>query len=189
MKEFFAGGIYKMIITDKEDPSAINSVSGFLKSSAQIWIGYLKVGLFSAVVYGLALFLGLIFGQFLGGLGVFFRLALPVLFIFLGSTYLQILRIHMASSMDNALKKALGETREIISGALLRIIIGNGSVTLAAFMAILIFWFMLKAVKSSEWSVILMIITIIIQQIMVLIVCLAQALRINFNYSIIKKGE
>lgn len=189
MKEFFAGGIYKLIITEKEDPDAIVTISDFLKSSSQTWIGFLKVGLFSAVIYGLALFLGLIFGGFLGRFGGFFRVALPAFFLFLGSTYLQILRIHIASSMDNSLKAALSETRERISGTLLRIIIGNASVTLAAFMAVLIFWFILKALKSSEWSVILTVISIIVQQVTVFIVCLAQALKINFNYSVIKKGE
>jgi hypothetical protein len=54
---------------------------------------------------------------------------------------------------------------------------------------VLIFWFILKAIKSSDWSLVLMIITIIIQQIMVFTICLAQSLRINFNYSVIKKGE
>jgi hypothetical protein len=189
MKTFFAGGIYRLIICDKDDPSAIKTVSDFLKNSSQIWPGFLKTGLFSVLIYGLALFLGLVFGDFLGRFWSFLRLALPALFLFLGSIYLQILKIHIAWSMDNSLKTALRETRERISGVLLRIIMGNASVALAAFVMILIFWFILKAIKSSDWSVILMIFTIVIQQIMVFTICLAQTLRINFNYSVIKKGE
>ena len=95
----------------------------------------------------------------------------------------------MAFTFDNSLKTALRETRERIAGALLRIIIGNVSVGLAAFLVVLILWFVLKAIKSSEWSVILMILAILVQQMMALAICLAQALRINFNFSVIKKGE
>jgi hypothetical protein len=123
LKTFFAGGIYRLIIFDKDDPSAIKTVSDFLKSSSQIWTGFLKTGLFAVLIYGLALFLGLVFGDFLGRFWSFLKLALPGLFLFLGSTYLQILKIHIASSSDNSLKTALRETRERISGVLLRIII------------------------------------------------------------------
>lgn len=189
MKTFFGGGIYRLIIIDKDDPSAIKTVSDFLRGCSQIWIGFLKVGLFSAVIYGLALFLGLVFGDFLGRFWGLLRILLPALFLFLGSIYLQILKIHIASATDNSLKTALRETRERISGSLLRIIIGNGSVTLAALVIVLILWFILKALKSSDWGVIVMIVTIIVQQIIVFTVCLAQSLRINFNYSVIKKGD
>jgi len=189
LKAFFAGGIYRLIIIDRQHSAAIRTTSDFLKSSTQIWIGFLKTGLFSVVIYGLALFLGLVFGDFLGRFWGFLRLALPALFFFLGSTYLQILKVHIASTTDNSLKAALTETRERISGALLRIIIGNGSVTLAAFVVVVILWIILKALKSSDWSVMLMIVTIIVQQIMVFAICLAQSLRINFNYSVIRKGD
>jgi len=189
IKSFFIGGIYRLIIIDRQDPDSIRSGSDFLKISSQLWTGFLKVEIFSGVIYVLAVFLGLVFGGFLGRFWSFLRLASPALFIFLGSTYLQILKIHIAFTFDNSLKAALGETRERIAGALPRIIIGNASVAIAALLVVLILWFVLKAIKSSEWSVILMILAILVQQMMVLAVCLAQALRINFNFSVVKKGE
>lgn len=189
IKSFFIGGIYRLIIIDRQGSDSIKTSSDFLRVSSQLWTGILKVEIFSGVIYILAVFLGLVFGGFLGRFWGFLRLALPALFIFLGSTYLQILRVHMAFTFDNSLKNALRETRERISGALLRIIIGNASVSLAALLAVLILWFVLKAIKSSEWGLILMILAILVQQMMVLVVCLAQALRINFNFSVIKKGE
>jgi len=189
MKSFFIGGIYRLIIIERQDSNSIKTASDFLKISSQLWAGFLKAELFSVAIYGLAIFLGLVFGDFLGRLWGFLRLASPALFIFLGSTYLQILKVHMAFALDNSLKAALRETRERIAGALVRIIIGNASVFLAAVLILKILWFVLKAIKSSEWSVVLMILAILVQQMMALVVCLAQALRINFNFSVIKKGE
>jgi len=188
VKSYFAGGIYRLLIFGRDDPSSVKSAGDFLKSSSEIWIGFLKVGMFAILIYGLALFLGIIFGNFFGRFGGFIKFVIIALFLLLGSTYLQILKIYIASTSDISLKAALKDTRERISKAFMRILIGNISVSLAVFAAVLILWFILKVLKSSEWSVILMILTIIVQQLMVLSVCLGQSLRINFNYSIIKKG-
>lgn len=188
IKSYFAGGIYRLLIFSGEDTSAIKSANDFLKSCSEIWIGFIKVGILAVFIYGLALFLGMIFGDFFGRFSGFLKFVIIALFLLLGSTYIQILRIYIASSSDISLKAAMKETRGKISKAFMRILIGNISVSVAAFAAVLILWFILKALKSSEWNVILMILTIVVQQIMVFAVCLGQSLRINFNYSIIKEG-
>ncbi|UCE67690.1 MAG: hypothetical protein JSU85_06700 [Candidatus Zixiibacteriota bacterium] len=188
IKSFFTGGIYRLIIYGRQNPLIIKTAKDFLKSSSEIWIGFLKVGIFGVLIYGLALFLGMIFGDFFGRFSGFLKFVIIALFLLLGSTYLQILKIYIASTSDISLKAAMKETRGKISKAFMRILIGNISVSAAAFAAVLILWFILKALKSSEWSVILMILTIAVQQLMVFAVCLGQSLRINFNYSVIKEG-
>jgi hypothetical protein len=76
----------------------------------------------------------------------------------------------------------------MISGSFGRLFVGNLSVSLAAFIAVMIIWFILKAVKSADWNIFIMALAIIIQQVMIFTVCLGQSIRINFNYSVIKKG-
>ncbi|UCC79825.1 MAG: hypothetical protein JSW64_00290 [Candidatus Zixiibacteriota bacterium] len=189
VKSLFAGGIYRLIIFERQNPSFIGSAKDFLRSSSEIWIGFIKVGLFAVLVYGLVIFLGTVFGGFFGRFSDFLRTVIIALFLILGSTYLQILRIHMASTSDTSLRAALTETRGKISGGFLRILMGNISVSVVAFAAVFILWLILKALKSADWSVIIMILTIVVQQLLVFTVCLGQSLRINFNYSVIKRGE
>jgi hypothetical protein len=189
LKSYFTGGIYRLIIFQKEEPESIGSGRDFLRKSSEIWTGFIKVGLFAIPVYVLAFFLSSIFGGFAGKFSGFLRIIVFVLIFLAGSTYLQILRLHISSTSDTSLKAALAETRDAISKGLLRIFIGNVSVSIVVFVGALIFWFILKALKSTNWNIIIMILTILVQQIMVLTVCLGQTLRINFNYSVIKKGE
>jgi|GEM_PF-3399606 len=189
VKSFFSGGIYRLLILEEEDRRSIKSAGDFLKGSSEIWIGFLKVGIFAVLVYGLALFLGMIFGEFFGRLVGFLKIVIIALFLLLASSYLQILKIHIASSSDISLGTAIKETRGKISKGFMRILTGNISVSLVAFVVVLILWFILRALKSADWSIIIMIPTIVVQQLMVFTVCLGQSLRINFNYSIVKKGE
>jgi hypothetical protein len=188
IQSYFTGGIYRLLILERDHPDSIKSAGDLLKSSAEVWIGFIKVGLFALAVYGLAIFLGLVFGGFFGRFGSFLRIVILALFLLLASTYLQILKIHMASTSGNSLKAALGETRIMISGSFGRLFVGNLSVSLAAFIAVMIIWFILKAVKSADWNIFIMALAIIIQQVMIFTVCLGQSIRINFNYSVIKKG-
>jgi hypothetical protein len=187
-KSFFSGGVYRLLILEEGDRRFIKSAGDFLKGSSEIWIGFIKVGIFAVLIHGLCLFLGITFGEFFGRLSGFLRIVIIALFLLLGSTYIQILKIHMASSSDISLKAAMKETRGKISQGFMRILIGNISVSLVAFVVVLVFWFILKVLKSAEWNAIIMILTIVVQQLMVFTVCLGQSLRINFNYSIIKKG-
>ncbi len=189
IKSLFKGGIYRLIIFERQNPSVIRSAKDFLRSSSEIWIGFIKVGLFAVLVYALAIFLGTVFGGFFGRFSNFLRTVIIALFFLLGSTYLQILKIYMASTSDTSLKAALRETRGKISDGFLRILIGNISVSVVAFVIVLVLWFILKALKSSDWNIIIMILSIVVQQLLVFTVCLGQSLRINFNYSIIKKGD
>ena len=188
ISSFFSGGIYRLLILERGSPESIGSGRDLLRRSAEIWTGFIKAGLFALGVYVIAIFLGMVFGGFFGRFGPFLRIVIMAIFLLLASTYLQILRIHIASTSDTSLKAALTETKEMISGAFGRLFVGNLSVSLAAFVAVMILWFVLKAVKSADWSINIMILAIILQQLMVFIVCLGQSIRINFNYSVIKKG-
>lgn len=188
-KSLFMGGIYRIIIFERQSPPSTRSVKDFLRSSSEIWTGFIKVGLFAVLVYALAIFLGAVFGGFIGRFSGFLKVVIIALFLLLGSTYLQILRIYIASTSNTSLRAALMETRGKISDGFLRILMGNLSVSLVAFVAVLVLWFILKALKSSDWSVIIMILTIAVQQLLVFVICLGQSLRINFNYSVIKKGD
>lgn len=188
-KSLFTGGIYRIIIFGRQNPSFIRSAKDFLRSSSEIWTGFIKVGLFAVLVYALAVFLGAVFGGFIGRFSGFLKTVIIALFLLLGSTYLQILRIYMASTSNTSLRAALMETRGKISEGFLRILMGNLSVSLVAFVAVLVLWFILKALRSSDWSIFIMILTIAVQQLLVFVICLGQSLRINFNYSVIKKGD
>ncbi len=189
LKSFFAAGIYRIIILQQGEEGSISSLKQFVKKSAEIWTGFLKAGIFGLVVYGLALFLGMIFGNIAGRFGMFFRLAVIASFLLLGSTYIQIIKIYIASTSDTSLKNAIKSTKEKIAGSLLRIVIGNFSVAGAAFGAVLLLWFILRTIKGGEWSLIYMVLAIIIQQLIILAICFGQSLRINFNYSFIKRGD
>ena len=188
-KTLFAGGIYSLILFEKKNDNSIKSSGEFMGYSTITWTGFLKVGLFAIIVYTIAFFIGSMFGDFVGRFSGFLKVVIIALFLLMGSTYLQILRIHIVASSDNSLRRAMAGTKEAISKGFLRLIMGNVSVSIVVFILVMVMWFILRALKSSEWNVIIMIFTIIVQQLMVFTICLGQSLRINFNYSVIKKGE
>lgn len=189
LKSFFTAGIYKLIIFRRGETGSINSLKDFIKRSAEIWTGFLKAGLFGFFIFGFSLVLGMIFGDLLGMLGTFFKAAIIAAFLLLGSTYIQIIKIYMAATSDTSLKNAIKNTKEKISSSLIRIVIGNISVVLAALVIFFILWFMLRFIKSNDWSLIYLALAIIVQQLMIFVICFCQSLRINFNYSFLRKGE
>jgi hypothetical protein len=153
------------------------------------WIGFLKVGLFAVPVYALALFIGSAFGAFLGKLSMVLRIAAFSVFLLMASAYLQILKIQIINESDNSLKSAIKDTKQLIADKFLRIILGNISVMGVAFIIILIFWLILKFIKGQDWNIIYTVIIMLIQQAIILIICFAQVIRINFNSSILEKGD
>ena len=47
---------------------------------------------------------------------------------------------------------------------------------------------LIAALRAGPWGAARATVTIILEQLIVLVICLMQAVRINFNHSIIKKG-
>ena len=93
----------------------------------------MKIGLFAVIVYTISIFVGMMFGNFLGRFSDFLKTVTVALFLLLGSTYIQILKIHVASTSETSLRAAMRETKEAISKGFLRILMGNISVSLVAF--------------------------------------------------------
>jgi hypothetical protein len=190
LKSLVTAGVYHFIIFRDNDQSGSNrTLAAFVQNSASNWTGFLKIDIFAIPVYLLAFFLGMIFGNFAANLGRFFEYIFLVLFFISASTYLQILRIQILNQDSNSLREAIKNTRPAIADSLLRILIGNISVALISFIIFYLFWILLKFTKSADWSIIIAVLTIIIQQLMILILCAAQALRVNYNFSVTRKGD
>lgn len=190
LRVFFAAGIYGMIIPQGNGGGTqIDSVRKFLTASASSWIGFIKIDIFGILVYVVALFLGLMFGSLLGQLISFLKPLTIVIFLLLGSTYIQILKIEVIARDDTSLVKSLRSTRDRIGVSFLRLILGNAAVVLAGFIAVLISWSLLTRVRGHDWTMVNAFLSILLQQAMIFFICLAQVLRINFNSSVMGKGE
>jgi len=189
LKVFITAGIYNIIIFKKESGEAIDSARTFLTRSAGIWIGFVKADIFGILIYIVALFLGVVFGGFLGRLGPYWRPTVILLLLLLGSTYIQILKIAVVDNEDTSLRSVIRFTRGRIGGSFLRLVLGNVAVALVGFLIVLGLWSLLLWTRSYNWNVVTASLSVILQQGMIFFICLAQVLRINFNYSVIKKGE
>ncbi len=189
LKVFVTAGIYKIIISEKESGEEIDSARTFFIRSAEIWIGFVKTDIFGILIYIVALFLGIVFGGILGRLGLFWRAVTILLFFLLGSTYIQILKIAVAGNKDTSLRSVIRYTRSRIAGSFLRLALGNVAVVLIGFLIVLGLWSLLLWTRSYDWNIVTASLSVILQQGMIFFICLAQVLRINFNHSVIRKGE
>ncbi len=188
-KVLVTAGIYNIIVFDKERGEAIDSARAFLTRAAGIWIGFVKTDLFAVLIYIVAMFLGIVFGEILGRLGSFLSPAVILLMLLLGSTYIQILKIAVVDNNDTSLRSIIRFTRGRIAGSFLRLVLGNVAVALVGILIVLGLWSFLLWTRSHDWNVVTAPVSVILQQGMIFVICLAQVLRINFNHSVIKKGE
>jgi len=186
---FFSGGIYNIIITDGGVGQFEHSFAGFLMNSARFWPGFLKTAILSIPIYLIAAFLGFSFGRLAAGIAFMFGVFVFLLFMLIASTYIQLLRVEMITSGSNSVVGAVRSSRSLISRSLLRILAGNISVSVAGFLIAFLLWMALRGIRSLNWSSLAAAISIVLQQLIVLAICLMQTLRINFNYTILKRGE
>jgi hypothetical protein len=190
LRAYFSAGIYKVLLATEENIAGreAGALPGFLSMAARSWPGFLKIALFAIVVYTIAAFIGLIIGRVFGVLGFFWRIAFLLFTMLIGSTYIQILKIKVVTDNDNSFVKAVKGTRQAIGGAAFRIIAGNLSVGVAGSVIGYFLWRLIIMVRGNEWSPMAAGLTVALEQIIILIFCLMQAIRINFNYSILRKG-
>ncbi|MEE8417303.1 MAG: hypothetical protein V3S06_01425 [candidate division Zixibacteria bacterium] len=189
LRVFITAGIYNIIIFNREGGDRIDSVRTFLTRSAESWIGFVKAEIFGILIYIVALFLGIVFGGVLGRLGSILRPAVILLLLLLGSTYIQILKIAVVQNKDTSLRSVIRFTRNRIKGSFLRLVLGNVAVALVGLLVVSGFWSLLLWTRSYDWNIVTASISVILQQGAVFFICLAQVLRINFNHSVIKRGE
>jgi hypothetical protein len=184
------GAIYHMVILeDGVSGRGASPLPGYLAKAVTVWTGFLKAAIFGLPVYGVALLLGLTFGGILARIWTVFKPLTLVLFLLLASTYLQILRIHMVTSGNSSLRNSMVKTRAQIAASLGRIAIGNASVGTVAILGAGVIWLALRWVRGFEWSFVSAGISLIFQQGIVFVLCLSQAIRINFNNSVLRKGD
>lgn len=186
LRAFFSAGIYRVVL--EMDAAGERSLRTFLVGAARIWTGFIKVAVFGIIVYTIAAFLGATLARLLSGLGDFWMVVFFTLPLYIGSIYLQVLRIRIATENDNSLRGAAGGTRRILAASVPRIILGNISVGLAGIAVTFILWVVIRWLRGGEWSSWAAVVTIILEQAIIFVLCLMQAIRINFNHSILKKG-
>jgi hypothetical protein len=189
-RAFFSGGIHYFIV--RENPSAEMPQTDYLKSfiakSAELWISFLKVSLLSIVVYMIAAFLGFTIGSILSALGAFWRVLIFLIFLLIGSTFLQMIRIRLAATSELSVLGAIRGMRQALSKSLLRIILGNLSVSIAGILLLLLLWVILKAFRAGDYNAFRAFASVVLEQAIVFVICLMQVIRINYNHSIIKRG-
>ena len=190
LKTLFTAAIYNMIMARNNETSGeIGPISEYVKRAITVWAGFVKVAVFGIIVYMLAFFIGLMFGELLGSIWSLLHPLSVMLLLLSASTYLQILKISMVISGKSSLRDSIKSTRSEIGGALGRIIIGNIAVCAAAFILILAPWSLLKWTRSFDWSYFAAAVSIILQQVIIVLICSAQVIRINFNHSVLRKGD
>jgi hypothetical protein len=200
LRTYFAGGIYRIIMDGpgfiRNGDERRSGFQEFLAKTSQSWAGFVKVGVAAVAIYTVAGFLGFTVGRVFAGLGAFWMIAFIMFVMLIASTYLQILKITIVTSRDNSVINAIRGSRQILAKAAPRLVIGNLSVVVIGALICLALWLIIGSVRGSEWNAARGAITIILEQLIVLAVCLMQAVRINFNNSIVsakdrpkKKGE
>lgn len=190
LKTFLGAGVYGIVLFNKgRSGREINSVRTFLTGAAAAWLGFIKIGIFGIIAYAVAIFLGMIIGGLLGHLISFLGPVTVILFLLMASTYVQILKIAVVVKGGTSLRDAIRDTRENIASSFLRLLTGNIAVAVAGLLVAIVLWTLLKWVRSYDWNVISAFLSILLQQGMIFSICLAQVLRINFNYSVLGKGE
>jgi hypothetical protein len=190
LKTLFTGGIYHIIINRPEsgDNTEPGFFGAFLARSARYWPGFVKAAVLAIPIYLVAGFLGLIFARLVMGLATFAGVLLFFFFMLLASTYLQLIRAGMIASDDNSIVNSVRFSRQAIARNFLRILAGNISVCVAGFIPAYLLWLALGGVRRFDWNPFVAAASIILQQLIVLVVCFTQSLRINFNYSILARG-
>ena len=183
-------GVYRIIVSyDGQNERAIDSVRTFLTGAASSWIGFIKIEIFGIIAYVVAIFLGVMIGGLLGKLISFLGPLTVIVLLLMASTYLQILKIAVVVQNDTSLRNSIRFTRESVAESFLRLLLGNVAVAVAGFLVMIILWTLLRWVRSYDWNVISAFLSILLQQGLILAICLAQVLRINFNYSVMGKGK
>jgi len=193
LRTFFAGGIYRIVMDGawfmNDGAGKRSGFQEFLSRASQSWAGFAKIAIAAIVVYTIAGFLGFTVGRVFAGLGLFWMIIFFLFVMLIASTYLQILRIRVISSGDNSVVKSMKETRQIISKSISRLILGNLSVVVVGALICAGLWLIVGSIRGGQWSLARGAITVVLEQLIVLVICFMQAIRINFNYSIVKKGE
>jgi hypothetical protein len=191
LRTFFSGGIYGIIIFDKQDEqvTGVSPMREFLGRSSAVWPGFIKASLFSIVVYLIAVFIGAIIGRLAVPLGVFMQVAVVVFFLMLASTYIQILKAGLVLDGDSSLTSAMRTTRPIIAQSIWRLVTGNLAVVVVGILLAFILWKILVVIRGFGWNAVTAGLSILLEQMIVFVICLMQVVRINFNNSIIKRGK
>ncbi|HBZ00296.1 MAG TPA: hypothetical protein DEO84_03140 [candidate division Zixibacteria bacterium] len=187
---YFSGGIYSLIVLDKEPEAAItvNPFKDFLVRSAQIWPGFIKVSLFSIVIYLIAIFIGGIVSKLASPMGIFWQAVSLIFFLLIASTYIQILKVRFVVENSSSVTQAIRSSRQAIAKSAARLVIGNLAVAIVGVIAALILWTILKWVRSYDWNIGLAVLSIVLEQAIILVLCLMQVIRINYNHITIKRG-
>ena len=189
-KTFILGGIYNLIIFgDNPEHQSIRTLNSFLARCAELWPGFLKISLFGILVYGIALFLGLSFGQLFARTAITWRILILAFFLLTGSAYLQILRAQIVAENNTSIRQAMKSTQQVIAESFIRIVVGNVSVAIVGGIVILIIWLILKGFRHYDWNLLTSAGSIIFEQAIILTLSLTNVVRVNFNYSVIKSGK
>jgi hypothetical protein len=98
------------------------------------------------------------------------------------------LKVSLVTEESGSITKAMRSSRQAIAKSAPRIVIGNLAVVIVGAIVSLILWALLKWVRSYEWNIGLAALSILLQQAIVLVLCLMQVIRINYNHIIIKRG-
>lgn len=190
LRIFVSAGVYRMIFEGRsEEHGRLPTGREFLSKAAIVWPGFLKIGIFAVPVYLTFVLIAAIFSGFLGRIASFLGPVTMGVFLLGGSTYLQILRSYMIGREDSSLRRSVRETRTIIAASLGRILVGNISVAIAGFFGAFLLWIVLKRLRGFEWNLLTAGFSIVLQQAIIFVLCFAQVLRINFNGSMLEKGE
>jgi hypothetical protein len=191
LRTYFSGGIYGIIVLEKDnnDQGVENPIKDFLVRSAAFWPGFIKASLFSILVYLLAIFLGAFFAKLVSMFGFFWQVVIFLFFMLLGSIYIQLLKARLVSGGAGSVTEAIRFTRPIISQSAFRLIAGNLAVVIVGAVIVFMLWKILAFLRGFGWNVGLAALSIIFEQVIIFTICLMQVIRINFNYSIIKRGE
>jgi hypothetical protein len=190
LKTFFLGGIYDFVIrTSGQQFPEFGNLKSFLSRCTAFWPGFLKISILGIVVYGIALFLGISFGQIFARFGITWRILSLLFFILIGSSYLQILRARIVADDNTSVRHAMRSTRSIIAERFVRIVIGNVSVGIVAIIEALVFWLILKGIRHYNWSFFTAFLSIIFEQAIIFALCIMSVVRINFNYSIMRPSK
>jgi hypothetical protein len=191
LRTYFSGGIYSIIVLEKDNNNqgVGNPIKDFLVRAAALWPGFIKVSLFSILVYLLAIFLGAFFAKLVSILGFFWQAVIFLFFMLLGSIYIQLLKARLVSGSTGSVTEAIRFTRPMISQSAFRLIAGNLAVVIVGAVIVFMLWKILAFLRGFGWSVGPAALSIILEQAIIFIICLMQVIRINFNYSIIKRGE
>jgi hypothetical protein len=191
LRTFFSGGIYGVIILEKQDENStgISPMREFLGRSSTLWPGFIKTSLFSIVVYLIAIFIGAVIGRLTAPLGISMQAVFVLFFLMLASTYIQILKASLVLNTSTSLTSAMRTTRPDIARLIWRLIMGNLAVVVVGVLIAFILWKILVGIRGFNWNVATAAFSILLEQLIVFVLCLMQAVRINFNNSIIKRGK